>query len=180
MRTPTFLSLRLSRCCGEWDRSLPEVWPHLPDCVAFPSHCDAAGSGLAAGRNGQYGYLPFPDFILPLLPEGRGLTPRGRAFRCALGIFTLAAIAALLSSGWNNRQLLQRVSFDIVRYDRIPMHDFGPKADAVAVLRDDAAELNDWARNGVPVRMGLGLYQGSVCECLCWMRSVLGASTSAA
>jgi hypothetical protein len=103
---------------------------------------------------------PLPDFILPLLPEGRGLTPRGRAFRCALWIFTLAAIAALLSSGWNNRQLLQRVSFDIARYDRIPMDDFGPKADAVAVLRDDAAELDDWARNGVPARMGLGLYQG--------------------
>lgn len=92
---------------------------------------------------------PFPDFILPLLPEGRGLTPRGRTFRCALGVFTLAAIAALLSSGWNNHQLLQRVSFDIARYDRIPMHDFGPKADAVAVLRDDAAELDGWARNGV-------------------------------
>ena len=103
---------------------------------------------------------PFPDFILPLLPEGRGLTPRGRAFRGALGIFTLAAIAALLSSGWNNRQLLQRVSFDIARYNRIPMHDFGPKADAVAVLRDDATELDGWARNGVPMRMGLGLYQG--------------------
>lgn len=103
---------------------------------------------------------PFPNFILPLLPEGRGLTPRGRTFRCALGIFTLAAIAALLSSGWNNHQLLQRVSFDIARYNRIPMHDFGPKADAVTVLRDDAAELDDRARNGVPARMGLGLYQG--------------------
>lgn len=103
---------------------------------------------------------PFPDFILPLLPEGRGLTPRGRAFRCALWLFTLAAIAALLSSGWNNRQLLQRVSFDIARYDRIPAHDFGPKADAVAILRDDAAELDGQARNGVPMRMGLGLYQG--------------------
>ncbi len=130
------------------------------DSVAFPSHCDAAGSGLAAGGNGQYGYIPFPDFVLPLLPEGRGLTPRGRTCRCALGIFTLAAIAALLSSGWNNRQLLQRVSFDIARYDPIPMHDFGPKADAVAVLRDDAAELDDQVRNGVPARMGLGLYQG--------------------
>ncbi|MDF7785865.1 OmpA family protein [Pantoea stewartii] len=101
-----------------------------------------------------------PDFILPLLPEGKGLTPRGRAWRCALGIFTLAAIASLLSSGWNNRQLLQRVSFDIARYDQIPMHDFAPKADAVAVLRDDAAELDNWARNGVPLRMSLGLYRG--------------------
>ncbi|MGR3774092.1 OmpA family protein [Edwardsiella anguillarum] len=111
------------------------------------------------GTNGTV-ISPLPDFILPLLPEGRGLTPRGRAFRCALGIFTLAAIAALLSSGWNNRQLLQRVSFDIARYDRIPMHDFGPKADAVAVLRDDAAALDNLARNGIPPRLSLGLYQG--------------------
>ncbi|WP_346827795.1 OmpA family protein [Serratia inhibens] len=103
---------------------------------------------------------PFPDFVLPLLPEGRGLTSRGRAWRGALGIFTLAAIAALLSSGWNNRQLLHRVSFDIARYDRIPMDDYGPKADAVAVLREDAAQLDDQARNGVPARMSLGLYQG--------------------
>ncbi|WP_432413831.1 OmpA family protein [Pantoea allii] len=103
---------------------------------------------------------PFPDFILPLLPEGQGLTPRGRAFRWALGMFTVAAIASLLSSGWNNRQLLQRVSFDIARYDRIPMHDVAPKAAAVAVLRNDAAELDSWARNGEPIRMSLGLYRG--------------------
>ncbi|MEM6161742.1 OmpA family protein, partial [Erwinia sp. P6884] len=103
---------------------------------------------------------PFPDFILPLLPEGRGLTPRGRTWRCALGIFTLAAIAALLSSGWNNRQLLQRVSFDIARYDLTPMQDSGPKAGAVVVLRDDAAELDGWARQGEPVGMSLGLWHG--------------------
>lgn len=103
---------------------------------------------------------PLPDFVLPLLPEGRGLTPRGKAFRCALGIFTLATAAALLSSAWNNHRLLQRVSFDIARYDRTPMTDFAPKASAVAALRDDAAQLDDQARNGVPARMGLGLYLG--------------------
>ncbi|MGV3346541.1 OmpA family protein [Enterobacteriaceae bacterium LUAb1] len=102
----------------------------------------------------------FPDFVLPLLPEGQGLTPRGRTWRCALGIFTLAAVAALFSSGWNNRQLLHRVSFDIARYDRISRDDYGPKTDAVAVLRDDAVLLDDHARNGVPPRMSLGLYQG--------------------
>jgi len=103
---------------------------------------------------------PFPDFILSLLPEGRGLTSWGRTWCCALGIFTLALIAALLSSGWNNRQLLHRVSFDITRYGRIPMDDYGLKADAVAVLREDAAQLDSWARNGVPARLSLGLYQG--------------------
>ncbi|MDA3176185.1 hypothetical protein JWE21_29100, partial [Klebsiella pneumoniae] len=43
-------------------------------------------------------------------------------------IFTLAAVAALLSSGWNNRQLLQRVSVDIARYERIAMDDYRPKS----------------------------------------------------
>ncbi|TCC13274.1 OmpA family protein [Kosakonia quasisacchari] len=102
----------------------------------------------------------FPDFVLPLLPEGCGLTPRDKVLRCALNLFTFAAIAALLSSGWNNCQLLHRVSFDIAHYNQLSMADYGPKADAVAVLRDDAAQLDGWARNGVPARMSLGLYQG--------------------
>ena len=102
----------------------------------------------------------FPDFILPLLPEGQGLTPRDRTLRCALGMFTLAAAAALLSSGWNNHQLLQRVSFDIARYDRISMDDYVPKAEAVKVLRQDAALLDSWSRNGEPLNVSLGLYQG--------------------
>ncbi|MDT1883890.1 OmpA family protein, partial [Acinetobacter baumannii] len=67
-----------------------------------------------------------PEFILPQLPAGRGLTPRGWAWRAALAIFTLAAVAALLSSGWNNRQLLQRVGVDIARYERIAMDDYRP------------------------------------------------------
>ncbi|MCX3308343.1 OmpA family protein [Pantoea vagans] len=103
---------------------------------------------------------PLPDFILPLLPQGRGLTSRDRAWCCALGLFTLAAVAALLCSGWNNRQLLQRLSFDIDHYDRISMDNYAPKADALQVLRQDAAQLDDWARNGEPIRMSLGLYHG--------------------
>ena len=103
---------------------------------------------------------PFPDFILPLLPEGSGLTSQARTWRCVLSMFTLAAIAALLSSGWNNRQLLHRVSFDIARYDSISMDNYDQKASAVEILRADAVLLDDLARNGVPARLGLGLYQG--------------------
>ncbi|ELE9689210.1 MULTISPECIES: OmpA family protein [Enterobacter] len=103
---------------------------------------------------------PFPDFILPLLPEGSGLTSQARTWRCVLSLFTLAAIAALLSSGWNNRQLLHRVSFDIARYDSISMDNYDQKASAVAILRADAVLLDDLARNGVPARLGQGLYQG--------------------
>ena len=102
----------------------------------------------------------FPDFVLPLLPEGRGLTPRQRFWRSGLALLLLATIVALLSSCWNNRQLLHRLSFDINRYDRVSMDDYGLKADAVEVLRQDASQLDDWARNGEPMRMSLGLYQG--------------------
>jgi len=101
-----------------------------------------------------------PDFVLPLLPQGGGVTPRSRFLRRAFCLFTLAAIIALCSSGWNNRQLLQRLSFDIDHYDRIAMDNYGPKAAAVRVLRDDATLLDNWSRNGEPVRLSLGLYQG--------------------
>ncbi len=47
---------------------------------------------------------PLPDFILPLLPEGSGLTPQARTWRCALGLFTLAAIAALPQQWLEHRQ----------------------------------------------------------------------------
>lgn len=74
----------------------------------------------------------FPDFILPLLPESQGLTPHGRTCRCALGLFTLAAIVALLSSGWNNRELLNRLSFDVAHYYRLSMDDYIYPARSVA------------------------------------------------
>ena len=103
-----------------------------------------------------------PDFILPALPQGGGSTPRGRLLRRALCLFTLSLLVALCSSGWNNRQLLHRVAFDVSQYNRIPMQDYAPKAKAVATLRQDAVLLNDWSRNGEPLRYGLGLYRGEL------------------
>ncbi len=117
-------------------------------------------AGWQPGESDTGDASALPEFILPQLPAGRGLTPRGWARRAALAIFTLAAVAALLSSGWNNRQLLQRVGVDIARYERIAMDDYRPKASAVRVLREDAALLDSWARNGVPLRQSLGLYHG--------------------
>lgn len=120
----------------------------------------SAVAGWQPASSDAISRLPLPDFILPMLPQGQGLTPRQRAGRCALLAFTLAAIAALCSSAWNNRQLLHRVSFDIAHYYTIAMDNYGPKADAVGVLRRDAAMLDNHARNGEPLRLGLGLYQG--------------------
>ncbi|WP_279052200.1 OmpA family protein [Cedecea davisae] len=101
-----------------------------------------------------------PDFILPLLPVRRSITPGERAFCWAGAIFTLAAIAALCGSAWNNRQLLLRVGFEIQHYSQIPMNDYDSKALAVGRLREHATQLDNYARNGLPAHLGLGLYRG--------------------
>lgn len=101
-----------------------------------------------------------PEFVLPLLPAGRGLTPRQRLGRSALWTAVTAGVVALCCSAWNNHRLLKRVTFDITHYERIAMTDYAGKAAAVNALRRDAAELDEHARNGVPLRLGLGLYQG--------------------
>jgi len=121
-------------------------------------------TGWTPGNDTGTGGLALPDFILPLLPQGDGSTPRKQMLRLAFCLFTLALLTALCSSGWNNRQLLHRLSFDISQYQRIAMHDASSKAKAVTTLRADAAFLNGWWRNGEPLRYGLGLYRGE------WLR----------
>ncbi|MGG8470989.1 OmpA family protein [Rahnella sp. PAMC25617] len=102
----------------------------------------------------------FPDFIFTVLPSGSGVSSRRRTLRHGVTLLTVTVVAALCSSAWHNRQLLHRVAFDIRHYDSIGMTDYGPKAKAVEILRRDAAQLDDWFRNGEPVRFSLGLYQG--------------------
>lgn len=101
-----------------------------------------------------------PEFILPLLPQGRGLTPRIRALSVAINTFAAAAVIALCTVAWNNQSLIRRVAFDLDHYHRIAMTDYAPKLAAVTVLREDAGLLDGYARQGAPLRLGLGLYQG--------------------
>ncbi|WP_312212405.1 OmpA family protein [Pseudescherichia sp.] len=121
-------------------------------------------AGWTPGDDTGAGGLALPDFILPSLPQGAGITPRSRMLRRAFCLFTLAALTALCSSGWNNRQLLHRLSFDISQYQRTPVHDAISRTKAVTTLRADAAFLNGWWRNGEPLRYGLGFYRGE------WLR----------
>ena len=104
--------------------------------------------------------LPLPDFVFSALPLGSGVSSRRRVLGHGVTLLALATIVALCSSAWQNQQLLHRVSFDIRHYYSVAMTDHEPKAQAVAVLRGDAAELDNGFRNGEPLRLGLGLYQG--------------------
>ncbi|MEQ3409139.1 OmpA family protein [Klebsiella aerogenes] len=118
--------------------------------------------------NSLPGWLPemtsdarkLPDFILPILPQGGGIAPKNRALRRAFRLFFLAALIALCCSAWNNQQLLQRIGFDVQRYERTAMGDYAAKARAVKILRQDAAQLDAFARDGAPLALSLGLYRG--------------------
>ncbi|WP_387691798.1 OmpA family protein [Photorhabdus sp. RM71S] len=103
--------------------------------------------------------LPFPDRVLRLLPVGMVLTPVQRAQSWALGLFLLAGVTALGCSAWHNRQLLRRVEHDLRPDSAVAMTE-GDQPQSVAVLRADARQLEGYYRDGVPWRLGLGLYQG--------------------
>jgi outer membrane protein OmpA-like peptidoglycan-associated protein len=110
--------------------------------------------------------LPFPDPILPLLPVSAAPSPISRGSVIAIWLFALAALIALISSGWHNTGLIRQVSDELHRYQSIPeslhrdQHAAFAREEAVAVLRQHALRLDSYNRNGEPLALGLGLYRG--------------------
>lgn len=100
--------------------------------------------------------LAEPDFILPLLPLAAGSASGQRLRRHALSLLALALAAALLCSAGNNHALIRRVAFDLQQLQRTPHNPA-----ALAALHEDERQLNQWARSGEPLRLGLWLYQGA-------------------
>ncbi|OAT76250.1 hypothetical protein A9B99_12520 [Mangrovibacter phragmitis] len=138
---------------GSLPRSVWAEWLHRHTALN-----DVAGWHPAGADSTVMPLLP--DFILPLLPEGEGVTPGQRMLCNGFVLFTLSIGVALASSAWNNQQLLQRISFDLQHYHHIGPADNRQKAQAVNELRLHAAQLNSWARNGSPLHLSLGLYRG--------------------
>lgn len=162
---------------SEENSDLPPVYPAVTLWGLSPLLAGSLASGLwshwLTGRtalSGVSGWQPagtdstvlslLPNLILPLLPRGQGITPVGRTYRYGLAVLTLAIITALLSSGWNNRQFLIRLNSDLNRYQQLPTEDDTAKRREVDVLRQDIAQLDRYRRNGVPLRLGFGLYRG--------------------
>ncbi|WP_409311557.1 OmpA family protein [Pectobacterium sp. B1J-3] len=108
----------------------------------------------------EYRGLPFPDAMLRLLPRQSGFTPRRRAFAYGVTMLTVFSVAALLTSAWSNHQLQKKVSVELMDYHAVAMNQYIAKAQHLGALKQEAEQLEKWHREGEPVRIGLGLYQG--------------------
>ncbi|WP_395300304.1 OmpA family protein [Enterobacter sp. ECC-175] len=102
----------------------------------------------------------FPDAVLPLLTPFASLVQGGQRTRRLVLLMWLCALVALGMSALNNRDLIRQVGTDLQRWNAIPMNHYGPKAESLAVLKQDALLLERWQRQGEPVRYGLGYYPG--------------------
>ncbi|MDU9393627.1 OmpA family protein [Pseudomonas sp. zfem002] len=117
---------------------------------------------------GESTLLELPDPLLAQLSLRLRATPRQRASIRALWLFAGAGLLALASSAWNNQRLMSQVAADLQRYASIPPPSRAEqpahalREEAVAVLRQHAALLEHYHRNGEPLALGFGLYRDEV------------------
>jgi outer membrane protein OmpA-like peptidoglycan-associated protein len=110
--------------------------------------------------------LPLPDVVaMRVAPPGA----QRRAARTDVMVHAVAAVAAVLVvsmavSGWMNDRMTQRVASDLRAYWDTQDEQFDAKRDMLESLRHDYAELQDYARNGVPVALGWGFYRGDALQ----------------
>jgi len=103
--------------------------------------------------------LPAPLLLGIASQPARRALPRALAHAWAW--LMLAFCLACAASAWQNRALVARVMTHIARYEAIgPEHDTA-RVDALQALKRDRDELDQYARAGVPPRLGLGFYRGT-------------------
>lgn len=110
-----------------------------------------------SGRSASY---PLPEPLIRGIAQQpvRRVLPRAMAHAFAwLVLFFCAAGAA---SAWQNRALVARVQSDMSRYRAIDANHDAARVDALRTIKRDRDELEQYQRNGVPPRLGLGFYRG--------------------
>ena len=134
--------------------------PVVPDSLygQFVATTTALDLPAAAGITQRY---PLP---IPLI---RGIAPQPvrRALPVALahafGWFAVWFCAAAAASAWQNRALVSGVLAHMARYEAIPPAQDAARVDALAAVKRDRDDLEQYASAGVPPRLGLGLYRGA-------------------
>lgn len=103
----------------------------------------------------------FADPVLPLLAPYTTPLQGGKTAPRVVMVLLLCALGAIALSVRHNQGLIRKVSADLQRWTAIPMAHYGPKAQALHTLQQDALLLERWQRQSVPQRYGLALYPGN-------------------
>ncbi|MEA1065118.1 OmpA family protein [Erwinia sp. HR93] len=104
--------------------------------------------------------LPFPDALLPLLPQNSGLSFIERQCSMAGIILVSFILLAMLTSFINNQRLVQHIYQHLLVYQRLSGTPSQPNLSVQKQLQSDIRILESWQREGVPVKYALGMYQG--------------------
>lgn len=108
---------------------------------------------------GQQTVTP-PDKLIQFMPIAYPNSPMRKMVCNLIIISSLFFMAALGASYWNNIKLAQQIHNDIAHYNLIPNENYNDKLEALTLIKADKERLNDYFKQGEPVRFGLGLYHG--------------------
>ena len=120
----------------------------------------STGLALAATQGLSQSY-PLPELLL------RGIAPQparnalARALAHAFAWLALFFCATAAASAWQNRTLVERIVADMEHYKTTAPARDAARIDALNAIKHDRDELEQYARSGVPPRLGLGFYSGA-------------------
>ena len=103
---------------------------------------------------------PLPEPLLRGIPAQASRPALPWAIAHALVWLSFFFCAAAAASAWQNHALVQRLFSHIQRYETTTPEQDSARVDALAVLKQDRDELELYARTGIPLRLGIGFYQG--------------------
>lgn len=101
-----------------------------------------------------------PDKLVKFMPMAYPFSPMCKTVCGLLIISSLFGAGCLAASYLNNQKLIQQIDNDIAHYDLIAMDSYDEKAQALLVIKADRDLLNQYFKQGEPVRLGFGLYRG--------------------
>lgn len=104
--------------------------------------------------------FPLPDILLPSLPRSHGISHQMVNIALAGAMCFVFLALAMLASYINNQRLMRSVDDHLALYHHLSGIPPEPKMQAQQHLRTDNQLLDEWLRQGEPLRYGLGLYQG--------------------
>ncbi|MCO6547180.1 MAG: OmpA family protein [Gilliamella sp.] len=101
-----------------------------------------------------------PDSLIKFMPIAYPFSPIATMVCGLITITSIFIMGCLGASFWNNIKLSDQIQNDIRHYHLISMDSYEEKRQALELLKDDRAILNQYLAQGEPVRLGMGLYHG--------------------